>query len=337
MHEAMLYDVISDGKISNKTKCNLCNHRCIISEGKTGICGVRKNVGGILYSQVYGKAVSANVDPIEKKPLFHFLPASKTFSFATTGCNFRCDFCQNYDISQPSKKTIISRELPPEDAVKMAVKNNCRSIAYTYTEPTVFFEYAYDTMKLAKKKNLKNIWVTNGYYTAEALEIIKPCLDAANIDLKSMDEKFYLKTAGAKLQHVLDSVKLTHEAGIWIEITTLLIPGYNDSDSNLRKIAEFIASIDKDMPWHISRFYPMHKLLDAPPTSMNSLKRAYMIGKDAGLHYVYLGNVFSEHENTFCSRCNEKVIERIGYAVKSNLRGNKCPECSYKIAGVFEC
>lgn len=331
MHEAKLYE-----KLNGKLKCNLCSHRCIISDGKTGVCGVRKNLKGVLYSLVYGKAVSANVDPIEKKPLFHFLPGSKSFSFATAGCNFRCDFCQNHDISQLSEKTVISSDLPPERIVNMAVKNNCRSIAYTYTEPTIFFEYAYDTMKLAKKKGLKNVWVTNGYYTAEALEIIKPCLDAVNIDLKSMDEKFYLKTIGAKLQHVLDSIKRTHEAGIWIEITTLLIPGYNDSASNLKKIAEFIVSIDKDMPWHISRFYPMHKLLDALPTSIGSLERAYMIGKDAGLHYVYLGNVSSEHENTFCPECYEKAIGRVGYATKSNLRGNKCPECGYKIAGVFE-
>lgn len=328
MHEAMLYEK------NEKVKCNLCSHRCTILEGKSGICGVRKNNDGKLYSLVYGKAVSANVDPIEKKPLFHFLPGSKSFSFATAGCNFRCSFCQNFDISQPSR--ITGEELPPEEIVKLAIENNCKSIAYTYTEPTVFFEYALDTMKLAKKRGLRNLWVTNGYYTKETLETMHQWLDAVNIDLKSMDEKFYLKTTGAKLQHVLDSIKRTHEAGVWTEITTLVIPGHNDSDANLRNMAEFIASVSKDMPWHVSRFFPMHKMLDTPITPIETLERAYGIGKNAGLDYVYVGNAAGEHENTFCPECGKKIIERIGYGVKNNMKESKCPKCNYKIAGIFD-
>ncbi len=328
MHEAMLYD-----KVNGKTKCNLCSHRCMIAEGKAGICGVRKNISGTLYSLVYGKAVSAHVDPIEKKPLFHFLPGSKSFSFATVGCNFRCSFCQNYEISQPSR--ITGKELSPEEIVKLAIESKCKSIAYTYTEPTVFFEYAYDTMKLARKKGLKNVWVTNGYYTAEALEMVKPHMDAVNIDLKSMEEDFYLKTVGAKLHHVLESIKRTHEAGIWTELTTLVIPGYNDSYANLRKTAGFISSLSKDIPWHVSRFHPMHKLLGAKMTPIETLEKAYDIGKKSGLNYVYVGNVSSEHENTFCPKCNAKIIGRIGYNTKSSLKGNECPECRHEIAGIF--
>ncbi len=335
MREAMLYEKLGNENV----KCNLCNHRCLILKGKTGVCGVRKNIAGKLFSLVYGKPVSMAIDPVEKKPLFHFLPSTKSFSFSTVGCNFKCEFCQNWEISQYPKGKDISNETfneaSPEEIVRQAVENECQSVSYTYTEPTIFFEYAYDVAKLAKRKGLKNIFVTNGYYTQEALEKMKNLIDAANIDLKSFDDGFYQKICGAKLGHVMESIKNTFEAGIWTEITTLIIPGYNDKPEELRKLAEFIASINKDVPWHISQYHPDYKF-DAPMTPVETLRRAFDIGKRAGLNYVYVGNVFgSENENTFCPSCNSKVIERIGYDVKSNLTNGKCQECGLKIPGVL--
>ncbi|MFH1106184.1 MAG: AmmeMemoRadiSam system radical SAM enzyme, partial [Candidatus Aenigmatarchaeota archaeon] len=320
MREAMLYEKLESGGV----KCGLCSHRCAIAKSKIGACGVRKNIGGKLFSLVYGKPVSMAIDPVEKKPLFHFLPATKSFSFATVGCNLKCEFCQNWEISQFSKGKDISDEIwndvAPGDIVRQAVDNKCQSISYTYTEPTIFFEYAHDVAKIAKREVLKNIFVTNGYYTQETLEKMKNLIDAANIDLKSFDDGFYRKVCGAKLQPVLESIKNTFEAGIWTEITTLIIPGYNDKPDELRKLAAFIASISKDIPWHISQYHPDYKF-DAPRTPVETLRRAFEIGKRAGLNYVYVGNVFGgEHENTFCPKCNAKVIERVGYDVKNNLK-----------------
>ncbi len=319
----MLYK--TDKKI---VKCELCNHFCVIHPNKTGLCRVRKNIGGKLYSLVYGKIVSASQDPIEKKPLYHFLPGTKSFSIATVGCNFSCKFCQNYDISQT--KSIVGEDATPQEIVSLAIKTECKSIAYTYTEPTIFFEFAYDTAVLAKGK-LKNIFVTNGYFTEKAFKKIRPFLDAANIDLKSMDEDFYKRIVGAKLEPVLENIKRLYKAGVWIELTTLLIPGYNDKC--LKEIAEFIASIDKNIPWHISRYYPYYKL-NAQPTPMELLEKAYKIGKDAGLNYVYLGNVPS-HQNTYCPKCNSVVIERSGYEIVNHTKNGKCEKCGEKIAGVF--
>lgn len=237
MKEAMLYK-----KVDGKVKCSLCAHRCTIAEGKRGVCMVRENRKGKLYSLVYGKAIAAHVDPIEKKPLFHFLPGSLSFSIATIGCNFRCEHCQNWDISQKSKNgdEIIGTEINPEQIVQNALNNNCTSISYTYTEPTIFFEYAYDTGKLADEKGLKNNFVTNGFMTEEAIKKISPYLDAANVDLKSFSDSFYKKICGARLEPVLQSLKNMKKKGIWIEVTTLLIPTLNDSDDELRQIAEFI-------------------------------------------------------------------------------------------------
>lgn len=335
MREAMLYEKLGNGNV----KCDLCSHRCQITKGKTGICGVRKNIEGKLFSLVYGKPVSMAIDPVEKKPLFHFLPSTKSFSFATAGCNFKCGFCQNWEISQYPKGKDVSyeawKETSPEEIVRQAVENRCQSVSYTYTEPTIFFEYAYDTAEIAKRKGLKNIFVTNGYYTRETLEKMKGLIDAANIDLKSFDENFYQKICGAKLQHVLESIKNTFEAGIWTEITTLIIPGYNDKPEELKKLAAFIASINKDIPWHISQYHPDYKF-DAPMTPVGTLNRAFNAGKLAGLNFVYVGNVFgSENENTFCPSCSAMVIERVGYDVKSNLTNGKCQECGLKIPGVL--
>lgn len=287
--EAMFYERLDDGKVG----CFLCSHRCKIAPDKFGICGVRKNQDGKLYTHVYGEVIASHVDPIEKKPLYHFLPGSDSYSIATAGCNFKCPFCQNWQISQLSKRddNIAGYELKPEEVIREAKKNKCKSISYTYTEPTIFFEYAYDTAKLAKEAGLSNIFVTNGYMTEEAFETIKPYLDAANVDLKSFREDFYREICQAHLEPVLNSIKTMKRLGIWLEITTLVVTGKNDSDNEFEDIAGFIASVDPEIPWHISRFHPDFKYLEARSTPLERLKRAREIGKKAGLRYIHLGNV----------------------------------------------
>ena len=289
MQEAMFYNK-AKGK---EAQCYLCAHNCKIALGQFGFCGVRQNIQGVLNTLVYAQVIAANVDPIEKKPLYHFLPGSMSFSIATVGCNFRCGFCQNWQISQVSGQDNAREvyKLMPERIVEEAKKNHCQSISYTYTEPTIFFEYAYDIAKVAKQAGLKNIFVTNGYMSKEALETISPYLDAANIDLKSFREKFYVENCKGHLQPVLDSIKLAKKLGVWIEITTLIIPGYNDSVSELSDIAGFIASVGKDIPWHISRFHPDYHFLNQKLTPIETLKKAEDLGKKAGLDHVYLGNV----------------------------------------------
>lgn len=287
--EAMLYEKLDGGNV----RCNLCAHQCKIAPDKFGICGVRKNQDEKLYTHVYGDVIASHVDPIEKKPLYHFLPGSFSYSIATVGCNFKCSFCQNWQISQASKrdKDVSGYELKPEKVVREAKKNNCKSISYTYTEPTIFFEYAHDTARLAKKAGLSNIFVTNGYMTEEALEVIKPYLDACNVDLKSFREDFYRDMCQAHLGPVLNSIKTMKKLGIWVEITTLVVTGKNDSDEEFKDIAEFIAGVDPGIPWHISRFHPDFKYLEAAPTPVEGLKRAREIGKKAGLQHIHLGNV----------------------------------------------
>lgn len=292
MKQCVLYK-----KEGDKVRCIACNHRCLIAKDKTGICGVRKNIKGKLHLLVYGKVISKNIDPIEKKPLYHFLPGTYSYSIGTFGCNFRCSFCQNYNISQfkelygeIKKEQFIGKDFSPQEIVKQAIKNKCPSISYTYNEPTIFIEFAHDTAKLAKKKGLKNILVTNGYMTKECLEFIAPYIDAMNIDLKSFSDKFYVKHCKAHLSPVLDIIKLAKKKKIWIEITTLIIPGENDSKKELEQIAKFIASVDKNIPWHISRFFPAYKMMNKQPTPIKTLEKAYKIGKKH-LNYVYIGNV----------------------------------------------
>ncbi|MGD2294627.1 MAG: AmmeMemoRadiSam system radical SAM enzyme [Candidatus Aminicenantes bacterium] len=322
-----------------KTSCFLCQHRCSIAPTKFGICGVRQNREGTLYSHVYGEVIAAHVDPIEKKPLYHFLPGSRAFSIATIGCNFRCPFCQNWQISQKTKKeesSFAGEFLSPEDVVKAAKRYGCQSISYTYTEPTVYFEYAYDTAELAAKEGIKNSFVTNGYMTPEALEMINPFLDACNVDLKSFREKFYKKMCKARLQPVLESIQLMKELGIWIEITTLVVPGQNDSKEELNQIAEFIAGVSADIPWHISRFHPDFKYNNSTPTPIETLRSAYSIGKNAGLHYIYIGNVWGESEDTICPRCHNVLIRRHGFDSRSiKVKDGACGFCGFSIAGVF--
>lgn len=285
MKECILYKKLSEKKV----QCIACNHRCVISEGKRGICGVRENVDGKLQLLVYGLIISENVDPIEKKPLYRFLPKTKTYSIGTVGCNFKCDFCQNYEISQLKK--IIGKETTPEEIVERAIKTGCKSISYTYNEPTIFAEFVKDTAVLAKKAGLKNILVTNGYMTKEFMEFVGKYIDAMNIDLKSFDENFYNKVCKAKLKPVLETIKLAHKMKIHIEITTLIIPNENDSIGELDEIAKFISDIDKKIPWHISRFFPMYNMNNKEKTSLDILKEAERIGKKY-LNNVYLGNVW---------------------------------------------
>ncbi len=335
MREAMFYEN-AGGK---RVRCGLCRFRCLIDEGRRGICAVRENRGGTLYSLVYGKAIAEHVDPIEKKPLFHVMPGSRTFSVATVGCNFRCLHCQNYSISQPYRDTlaITGIDLPPAEIVAKALASGCRSIAYTYTEPTIFFEYAYDTAVLAKKAGLRNIFVTNGYITPEALACIRPFLDAANIDLKGFSERFYREVVHAMLKEVLDSIVEYKRQGIWIELTTLIIPGWNDSDEELRGIARFIADkVGKETPWHVSRFHPTFKMTDRPPTPVATLARARQIGLDEGLAYVYEGNVpEAGGEDTCCPACGEVLIRRRGFSLAENrIKQGKCPDCAAVIDGI---
>ncbi len=274
-----------------KVRCLACAHKCFISLDKMGICGVRKNVNGKLMLLVYGKVSSMNIDPIEKKPLYHFFPGSYTFSIGTVGCNFRCDFCQNFDISQASKSgNIFGEEISPQKVVMAAVKMNCKSIAYTYNDPAIFLEFVCDCAKIAHTHGLKNILVTNGYFSVESFDYIKDYIDAANIDLKSIKESFYDKYCGGNIKPVLDTIKRFHKAGIHIEITTLVIPGLNDSSIEFENIAKFIASVDRKIPWHISRFFPRHKMQGKEITPVETLRKAEKIGLKY-LEHVYVGNV----------------------------------------------
>jgi len=321
-----------------KTQCFLCAHRCLIPDGKIGKCGVRKNIGGVLYSLNYDKVISTNSDPIEKKPLFHFQPGSRSFSIATMGCNFRCEFCQNWQISQAIGETELDGQaISPEQIVDAAIGSGCKSIAYTYTEPTIFMELAADCAKLAKEHGLTNVFVSNGYQTKEAIDFAAGWLDAINVDLKAFSEDYYSRLCKAKLQPVLDTIEyIAKHTNIWMETTTLLLPDENDSEDELKRLAEFLVTkAGPDFPWHVSRFYPQYKYTDSVPTPPQSLQRAYEIGKKAGLRYVYLGNVpGSKQENTYCCKCNKSLVERVGYHVAANnIMDSKCPGCGTEIAG----
>jgi len=330
----MLYEKGEGGRLV----CNLCAHRCKIAEGRFGICGVRRNVGGVLRTLVFGQVVAAHVDPIEKKPLFHFAPGSLSLSIATVGCNFRCSFCQNWSISHAPRDGGVraSEAIAPRRLVELAEENKCHSISYTYTEPTIFFEYAYETARLASEKGIKNVFVTNGYMTPEALDAIHPHLHAANVDLKAFDDKTYRRIMGAKLQPVLDSIAKMHSQGVWVEVTTLVIPTVNDSDEELGEIADFIASLSPSIPWHVSRFHPDYHMTHLPPTPVEALARAIRIGKERGLRYVYAGNVPGHAgENTVCHSCGITLIERFGFHVTRNdVRNGRCPNCGAAVDGV---
>jgi pyruvate formate lyase activating enzyme len=311
--------------------CFLCAHRCTIAEGERGLCGVRQNIEGRLYSLVYGKLISSAVDPIEKKPLFNFLPGTRSYSIATAGCNFFCDFCQNWQISQITHEGggVRGEEFTPEGVVAEARAYDCASISYTYTEPTIFFEFAYDTAGVARQAGLKNVFVTNGYQTPETVEKMAEVIDAANVDLKSFSDEFYRRRCRARLAPVLEAIRQMHAGGIFLEVTTLVIPGENDSPDELKQIAGFIASVSPSIPWHVSRFHPDYKLGDRGWTPADTVFGAVEIGKAAGLTYVYAGNLpAGEHEHTYCPGCSSMVIKRSGFsASKVGLKGKACTKC----------
>ncbi len=321
-------------------RCHLCRHQCVIADGKRGLCGVRENKAGTLYTLVYGELVANHVDPIEKKPLYHFLPGSKSYSIATFGCNFTCLNCQNADISQaPVERGLTAgRHFTPEKVVREARLHECASIAYTYTEPTIFFEFAYDVAKIASSQGIYNVFVTNGYIGEEPLRDIAPYLDAANIDLKSSSEEFYTKICGGKLSRLKESIELYYDLGIFLEITTLVIPDYNDSEADIRGVAQFISKVDPRIPWHISRFHPYYKLINHRSTPVETLLKAFNIGKEEGLEFIYLGNVPGSNEDTLCPSCGSKLIGRFGYQIISNqlIARNTCPHCNTEIPGVFK-
>ncbi len=336
MREALFWDKLEGGRVH----CRLCRFHCRIAEGHLGRCGVRINREGELYTLVYGRLIAEHVDPIEKKPLFHYLPGSLSYSIATVGCNFRCRHCQNADIAQwpHSGREIPGPRREPEEVVSEALHAGCRSISYTYTEPTIFYEYALDTATAASRQGLGNVFVTNGYITTDALELLAPVLDAANVDLKGFSEKFYREVTGATLQGVLDSLREYRRLGIWLEITTLLIPGLNDDDAELKDLAGFIRDeLGDQVPWHVTAFYPTYQMTDRPPTPLATLRRARRIGLEAGLKHVYTGNVPGDDgENTWCPGCGQLLLERRGFRLgKVSMVEGCCAGCQTEVAGIW--
>lgn len=359
LYEAQFYETLPDGRVL----CTLCPHDCKIHDGGRGICAVRYNHNGKLYTLVYDKVVSRNLDPIEKKPLFHFFPGSRAYSIATVGCNLRCEFCQNWEISQWPKthlpkhieptenaentpgicpqltfldNEVFGEQVTPAGIVEAALASGAKSIAYTYTEPTIFYELAYDTAVIAHSQGLKNTFVSNGFISEAPLRKIAPYLDAANIDLKFFQDESYRRISLARLQPILDAIRLYHDLGVWVEVTTLVIPGVNDSDKELRDIAGFVLSVGPEVPWHVSQYYPAFKMQSIPPTPVSTLNRAMEIGYETGLRYVYQGNIPGEGgENTYCHHCHELLIDRYGFFVRANrIREGRCPKCSTPVDGV---
>lgn len=340
MKLARLYESLPEKKV----KCLACNHYCKIVPGKLGICGGRKNREGELFSLVYDRVVAASVDPIEKKPIFHLKPGSLSYSIATGGCNLKCRFCQNSDIAQLPKdwmenerRRLSGRAFAPKQIVDQALAHGCESISYTYTEPTVFFELALDTARLAKEKGLYNIFVTNGFMSPELIQEAIPVLDAVNVDLKAFTEDFYRTLCKASLEPVKKTLKMMKQAGIMVEVTTLVIPGLNDDPDDFKRMAGFIAQdLGPQTPWHLSRFHPAYKLLDIGPTPVATLEQACAIGESAGLKHVYTGNVPGAKESTYCSKCGNMLVQRHGYRIDNLLAENgKCPGCGTALYGIY--
>jgi len=329
MKEAYLYKKLPE----NKVQCQTCAHYCTLAPGQRGKCGVRENLDGKLFALNYGKLVAIHIDPIEKKPFYHFLPGTQSLSISTVGCNFSCLNCQNWEISQAYKqvKEIPGKYFPPEKIVKMAKENNLPSISYTYVEPTIFLEYALDTMKLAKKAGLKNNFVSNGFMSEESAKLVIPYLDANNIDIKGFSNEFYQKICGGRLDPVLNTAKLMKKSGVWVEITTLVIPTLNDDEKTFKAIAKWIyENLGPETPWHISQFCGSisWKLQHLPDTPVETLEKAIEIGKKVGLKYVYIGNIPGHKaENTYCPKCGELVINRVNYCIHRYDENGKCPKC----------
>jgi pyruvate formate lyase activating enzyme len=333
--ESLLYNKLKH----NQVQCILCSHRCKIADQKFGICGVRQNLAGVLYTHVYAEVIASQIDPIEKKPLYHFLPGTQSYSIASPGCNFRCGFCQNWQISQLKVGSGVSFDdhfCPAADIVNGALSNKCASISYTYSEPTINFEYCLDVSKLAKEKGVKNVWVTNGFMTPEALTMISPYMDAANVDLKFFNERSYKQICAGSLKPVQETIKAMNKNNIWVEVTTLVVPGKNDSQAELKQIAQFIAGISLDIPWHISKFFPNYNYTNLDPTSDGSLQKALEIGQQAGLRYIYVGNVYGWGNSTHCHNCKALLIKREGFFIRENsVENSVCKFCQAKIPGVF--
>jgi pyruvate formate lyase activating enzyme len=335
LKEAELWKPEAEGAV----RCFMCEHRCKIKPDRRGFCEVRLNRDGVLYSMNYGRLISANVDPIEKKPLFHFHPGTRSLSIATVGCNLRCVYCQNCSISQwpveHPDRMLPGEVVAPEEVVAMAKARRCATIAHTYTEPTIFLEYARDVAKLCEPEGIKNVFVTNGYMTPEALDMMDGWLHAANVDIKTKDDEVMRKLTKAHSEPVLENIRRMRERGVWVEATTLIVPGYNDTDEHLRSVAEFLVEVDADIPWHLSRFHPSYKLLDVPSTPTATLAKACKIAREAGLRYVYTGNVWGdENESTTCPSCGKVVMRRFGFAVEEmSIESGKCVHCGHRIAG----
>ncbi len=333
--ETLLFRPLRDGAV----QCRVCEHFCAIRPGEIGRCRVRRNEGGTLYLTVYGEPVALHLDPIEKKPLFHFLPGEGILSLGTFGCNFRCSFCQNWTLSQEWRGTSRGENVAPEMLVRACLQRGVRMIAYTYNEPTVFFEYTYDTARLAHEHGIRNVYVSNGFMSQEMLDMMGPYLDGINIDLKGFTEEFYREQCQARLEPVKRNIRtISQDTDIWIEVTTLLIPGLNDSDEELKAMADWLAEVDPDIVWHITRFHPDYQMLDRPPTDAAALARAYEIAREAGVRYVYVGNVMdADRESTYCPQCGTMLVHRRWHAVQERWKERgRCPQCGYAIAGVWE-
>lgn len=330
--KALYYEKLQKKKI----KCLLCPRKCIITKGNRGFCRVRENRDGEYYTLVHSNPCAVHIDPIEKKPLFHFLPGTTALSLATAGCNFTCKNCQNWDISQANPDHTVNFEISPERMVNLALEYNAPTIAYTYTEPTVFFEYMLDTAKAAKKKGILNMYHSNGFINQKPLLELIPYLDGADIDLKGYSNKFYQDITGGTLYPVLETLKTLKKQGVWLEITNLLIPTKNDSIGMIKDLCQWIKDeLGNDTPIHFSRFYPLYKLQNLPPTPIETLKKASEIAHNTGLHYVYIGNVPGiPEENTYCPSCGKMIVGRKGYNITViNLKKNRCKFCKTEIAG----
>ncbi len=336
IHEASLFEKLEKRKV----KCHVCAHECTIADGKRGFCRVRENRGGTLFTLIYNTVSSEAVDPIEKKPLYHFLPGTLSYSQGTIGCNFRCSHCQNWTISQVELEQADIMEITPEESVARALALDCASISWTYNEPTIWHEFTYDSARLAHKAGLKTVYVTNGYITEDALQDISPYLDAFRVDIKAFNDEFYRETCRAHLQPVLDSSVVARELGMHIEVINLVIPGKNDDLKEIRDLIEWVHdNLGPQTPVHFTRFYPMYKMKDASPTPVATLERAWQMAKDAGMEYPYVGNVAGhEYENTYCPRCGTLLIDRSGFQIARNVitEDRKCPDCGYKIAVVMD-
>lgn len=340
MKQALLFKTLKNDTV----QCQACNHYCVIENETRGKCGARENKAGTLYSAVYGFPCALHIDPIEKKPFFHFLPGSQSLSLATVGCNLACYNCQNWSISQGPKINpddfAAGKIILPEEIIIMAQQNKTPSISYTYTEPTIFVEYALDIMRLAKKTGIKNAWVSNGFFSVETFDLVRPFLDAANIDLKSFDDGFYQRYCGGRLQPILDNLKRIKQVGVWLEITTLVIPSLSDGEENFKKMADFIKKeLGEETPWHISQFSGAisWKLRDLPETPPDTLKKAYEIGRKAGLKYVYTGNIAGlDSEDTYCPKCHAKMVNRSGYFITRADNQGKCAKCGTDLKFILQ-